>query len=124
MSIESSLINVLEGHAGLTALVSTRIYPDQLPDNPTLPAVVYQRVATMHDKASGKVPLRRVRFQIDVWSDRRLDTVNVGAQLHDVIDMQSASGIVAMFPEDDHDEFDADARLYRRRIDIYAWEHT
>jgi len=46
MSAESELYAALSGHAALTALVSTRIYPDAIPEDQPLPAVVYLVVLT------------------------------------------------------------------------------
>jgi hypothetical protein len=46
MSAETDLYAVLSGAAGVTALVSTRIYPDVVPEEATLPAIAYQRTST------------------------------------------------------------------------------
>ena len=42
--LEQALFTRLDGFAGLTSLVVSRIYPLILPQNPTLPAVTYQRI--------------------------------------------------------------------------------
>ncbi len=44
MTIESALYDRLAAAAGLTALVSTRIYPLQAPQGETAPYVVWQRI--------------------------------------------------------------------------------
>ncbi len=41
MSIESDLYSTLAAAAGVTALVSTRIYPGLAPENATVPYVLY-----------------------------------------------------------------------------------
>lgn len=41
MSAETELFAALVGAAGLSALVGDRIYPDAIPENKALPAVVY-----------------------------------------------------------------------------------
>ena len=41
MSAESELFAALAGSTGLSALVGDRIYPDAIPENKALPAVVY-----------------------------------------------------------------------------------
>lgn len=46
MSAESTLYGYLSGHAALTSLVSTRIYPDAMPEETAMPAVVFARLAT------------------------------------------------------------------------------
>lgn len=45
MIIEEALQAYLATVAGVTALISTRIYPEKLPQDPTLPAVKYDIVA-------------------------------------------------------------------------------
>lgn len=46
MSAETELYATLSGAAGVTALVSTRIYPDIIPQDADLPAIAYQRTGT------------------------------------------------------------------------------
>lgn len=46
MSAESELYAALSAHAPLSALVSTRIYPNALPEGCAYPAVTYTRTAT------------------------------------------------------------------------------
>ena len=46
MSAESALYAALSGLPGLTALVSTRIYPDVIPEDAAMPAVVTARTGT------------------------------------------------------------------------------
>lgn len=43
MSAESDLYSILAGSAGVTALVSTRIYPDALPEDAIYPAIAFVR---------------------------------------------------------------------------------
>lgn len=46
MAAEDALYTLLSGAAGVTALVSTRIYPDVLPEDCAYPAVVFARQST------------------------------------------------------------------------------
>ena len=45
MELEEGILAFLKTKTGLTALVSTRIYPDTLPPGTTYPAVVYEFVS-------------------------------------------------------------------------------
>lgn len=61
MSAESSLYSRLSAAAGVTALVSTRIYPDVIPEDAVLPAIAFQRAATdfintLHGTSLGSTP--------------------------------------------------------------------
>jgi hypothetical protein len=123
VSLESDLFTKLSTHGGLSALVGTRIYPNRLPDNPTLPACVYQRISTLNHLASGDVPLIRARMQIDCWSDSYVTAGNVAVQVHAALDMASSSGLEASIPEDEDDMYDTDAQLHRKRIDFFIWRN-
>lgn len=67
MSIEARLRSALIGHTGLAALVGTRVYPLQLPETPTLPALTYLRVSTipLQTRSTGATTYAQARFQID-----------------------------------------------------------
>ena len=68
MMLEEALYTYLTGYSALTALISTRVYPDLLPENVTLPAVCYQRVSTMPTQTrDGGSEIRMCRFQFDVF---------------------------------------------------------
>lgn len=121
MSIESDLRTFLLAQAAVSNLIGTRMYPQQLPDNPTLPAVVYTRISTRYELASGNVPAVRARIQLDCWDDNQVTAWDVAEAIHQVADFASPTGIEAIFPEDEDDGFDTDAQLYRRRIDVFAW---
>lgn len=122
MSAESSLVSHLVGHPGLAAIVGDRVYPSRIPDGGTTPCVVYQRISTSPVLASGSVPLRRSRFQLDAYADRYSSVVDVAAQLRAALDMAAPAGLVASVPDTEDDQYDTDAALHRRRIDYYIWE--
>ena len=46
MTVESDFYSLLSGNAGVTSKVSSRIYPDVLPENCTYPAIAFARVRT------------------------------------------------------------------------------
>lgn len=70
-TIEESIYSRLSGFAGLTALVSTRIYANQLPQNATLPAVTYSRISALRPSAMGEdTDIVKARFQFDCWCDQ------------------------------------------------------
>lgn len=45
MTLRTTIYARCTGHAGTAALVSTRVYPDRLPENVTYPALVYHRIS-------------------------------------------------------------------------------
>lgn len=67
--VEEHLYSRLSGFAGLTALISTRIYYVKMPSPTTLPALSYQKIFTEHvESMTGSSALCFATFQIDCWS--------------------------------------------------------
>lgn len=92
MSAESTVYSALSGHAPLVALVSTRIYPDAMPEKTIYPAVVYSRSATepirtIHGSivASAFIDLSvscwgKTRTQADAVADAAIDALEAAKQ--------------------------------------------
>ena len=75
-SIDTALYTRLGGFAGLTALVSTRIYPPPVPQNATYPCVSYSQVSGVRDYVMGNQSgLVQSRYQLDSWA-----TTSTGAR--------------------------------------------
>lgn len=66
MSAETAIYTRLTTHTGTAALIGTRCYPLLLPQKPTLPAVVYQRISSSGQ--IGTTDRRGVRFQFSCWA--------------------------------------------------------
>lgn len=63
--ISAALVTYLKAYAGLTALVSTRIYPVQLPDDRTIPAVTYHMQTSPRTHVCSYA---KPYFRITAWS--------------------------------------------------------
>ena len=73
MSAESTLYSILSTAAGVTALVSTRIYPDRVPEEKAAPYIGFERVgsepiSTLHGTTLGHI----VRIVVACWADTRI----------------------------------------------------
>ena len=80
--MESVVKTRLDTHSGLGALISDRIYGLVLPQNPTYPAVTYQRIDT--DPMEGMTQdhgITDVLFQVDVWAATYPSAKSVSAQV-------------------------------------------
>lgn len=64
MTIEEGLFSYLSTYAGLTSLVSTKIYPNVKPPQVALPVIVFQKISD--DRPSGPVS-GHYGLQIDVY---------------------------------------------------------
>lgn len=67
--LEEAIFARLKASTGVTGIVSTRIYPTRLPQNPTYPAVTYQRITGRSDfHQTGLSGMGEGRIQISCWT--------------------------------------------------------
>jgi len=79
MSAPADLRTYLLANAGVAALIGTRMYPDQLPQGATLPAVVYYRISGTYAESLGGVKAAGTcRVQLDAYAATRLAADAVG----------------------------------------------
>lgn len=98
MTLEEGLRTYTLAGSAVAALVGTRMYPRMLPQTPTLPALVFQRVDTrrLHDLA-GPDGLPRPRMQITCWATLPLGAANLAAVVRARLDgYRGAMGTVAV----------------------------
>lgn len=64
--VESAVRAVVIANAGVLALISTRVYPEKLPQNPTLPASIYTVLSDIpFDDISGQAGLYRAIVEFE-----------------------------------------------------------
>lgn len=74
MTIEAVIFTRLSTFAGLSALVATRVYPVNLPQDVAMPAISYRRINAARVSAMGvDTGLVRATFQFDCWSGGHAD---------------------------------------------------
>lgn len=129
MVIEEGLYAHLSGLAGLTALISNRIYPLKAPQDAIYPLVVIQRVSGprvySHDGASG---LAYPRFQISSWGRSAAEAKAVANQVR--IGMNGFKGTMgddvevdACFLATELDRYDPETERYGTLLDFIIWHH-
>jgi hypothetical protein len=87
LSLDESQYAYLSTYSGLTNLISTRLYPDRLPEEPTLPAVVYLRVSGRRlavQVGPGTGPA--VRMQYTVFATTRASARAIADQIIAALD--------------------------------------
>jgi hypothetical protein len=119
MVVEADLYDYLTDVAAIAALVSTRVYPLRLPQDASLPAVVYQRISgervRSHDGPSG---LGRGRFQISSWDDDYAGAKSLAEQIRYALDRSprytfgSLSNVSALLRME-LDDYDPQTGYYR-----------
>lgn len=122
MSMETSLVEHLENHAGMAALIGDRIYPRRMPDETELPCVVYQRIGTTPDVGLGAVLQRRARFRFTPWAKLATEVTDVAAQLKDALELtRIPPDIDRILPDNEADRYDNDALLYGQDLDFLVF---
>ena len=117
MSAETEVYAALSGHAGLTAIVAARIYPDVLPEKTTYPAVVFSRESTNPIRSiSGHYFGADVSLQIGCWGNTRTEADAAGTQAEAAL---IASG---MFPRGKNSGYDPETDLYASIIEVEILE--
>jgi len=116
MSAESDLYAALTARAALTALVSTRIFPDVIPEGCLLPAIVYQRASTAPVTTIGSVTVAEdIRFVITAWAETRTAADAVASE---IVPALASSGNPSV---DRSTGFDPECGLYAATVDVDWW---
>ena len=117
--IEATLYTRLSTFAGLTALVSTRIYPLICPQGVTYPAVTYQRISTMpREVAMGSDPgIARARIQVSAWGVTYSSVKAIADQIRLALERYNTTGIFGTFIIAENDLYDEEALKYGVAVD-------
>lgn len=129
--LEEGLYTYLTTFAGLTALISTRVYAFRIPQGGTLPCVTYQRISTprelSHDSAGIGNELAHPRFQFDAWATTYASAKAISDQLRSALNgHKSTTGSVTVngiLVQDERTSFEPETSLFRVSCDYVIW-HT
>ena len=119
----------LETVAGITALVSTRIYPRHLPrDTTTYPVLTHQLISNIHGHVlGGAAGITTATVQVDCWGLKLSDVETLAEAVRVALQgfMGSMGSVSVHFVsiENEHDQHEApkdasETWLYRRVIDV------
>ena len=87
MNVGQIIYGVLSAASGVTALVSTRIYPDMAPQNDTFPYIVFQKLQTKPtDTKEGVSKLDKILVQVDCYSNNYDNTHSLAAAVRTALD--------------------------------------
>ncbi len=124
MTVEEDLVRVLQVNAGVSALVSERIYALSLPQRVTLPAIRYQVISTSPEVAhNGPSGLQRNRIQLTVHAATYASAQAVAGALRRALD--GRKGLfgpgTCCFVTNDLADYDVDSRHFMRHVDVEPW---
>jgi hypothetical protein len=122
MIINDAIFAHLTHHAGLAALISLRCYPVRLPQEPTYPAVTYQRVSLVptysHD---GDSNLDRGRWQFSCWATTHTAAEAVAAQVRLALAVWRAAFSQPAFLENQVDFYEPETGVHHIPVDATLW---
>lgn len=101
------------------ALVSDRVYPMVLPQQPTMPAISYQQISNPV-ASEGTLELRQPRFQFNCFADTAIAARALANALVGQMRGWSSKSDSVIHANDEGwiDDYDDDAETYRVIIDI------
>ena len=124
MTIEEGLYSYLSTNVGVSALVSTRIYPGTLPQNWTAPAISFQRISGVRlRRLSGPVGRATPRIQIDCWADSYSGAKALAEAVRSAMDgyagLMGTTTVGSVVLETDIDFYEPDTNVYRVSMDYW-----
>ena len=131
ITIEEGLVYHLGHAAGVTALVSTRVYGSRIPQGATLPCITVSRISTprtiTHD-TSGSAGTAHARMQIDAWGELEATVKGITDAVRAALNgyrgtMGSGNTVTvqAAWVDDEQREFDPETGLWRSQSDFIIW---
>lgn len=124
MTLAADIFSALDGHGGLSALVSSRIYPITWPKSPTFPLVLYTDVSNPSEQSIDRtIHSHQQRVQFDGFETTFDDAETLAAQMQAAV-LAIASNSVTIYEvgqfagptitrESDADTEEEAAGLYR-----------
>lgn len=127
MSVESDFYAVISGYSTISDLVSDRVYPaGEAPHSPTLPYVVYERIATEPQSGIGGDfgGLERVDVAVDCFADLFDDAVAIAEAVCDAVDAETGANNFRGRCSGETDSFDSDLRVQRVSLQLILWHRS
>jgi hypothetical protein len=75
--IEQGIFSLLSTDSGVSSLAGTRIYPIELPEGATLPALVYKDVGGSSSPTLSTSGAQRLRLELDAYGNSFADAANL-----------------------------------------------
>lgn len=120
MAIGEDVYTELSGDAGLTALVSTRIYPAWLPQDTTMPAVSFSKISErVQNTIDGEVALRNHMYQFDVWADTYSEAHSIATAL---IAAMAAASLFKSYRLGQTELYEPEIDIHRVSVDYSLWQ--
>lgn len=121
-SLGAALFAALTEDDGVTALVETRIFPDEMPQAETVPALVYTVITDPKQSTLTSATLRSARVQIDAYARTSKEANAVQLEVERVIGaMHEPSPGLSAVQETARTFFDSLNRYHRVEMEFTIW---
>lgn len=120
MSIETDLLTILDGYAGLSALVSSRNYVINLPQQPDYPNTVSSFDRDIINNLSGESGIEHIELQVDCRDETYSGARAVAIQVKAAI--AAATNIKSLCIVDEDMPYDIDIDVYRVVLRFSCWQ--
>ena len=124
MSVETELYTLLTSESDITDLVGTAIYPYVIPQDVSLPAIVYQQIAGVPGyTADGQDNLTPYELQVTCWDNSYSDVRELATKTKAALTAYSGGNIDVIYitGEGDIPSLEGDRTRFGKRIDIRIW---
>lgn len=115
MSFQSDLYAAITAHPGLTALIGTRLYPNEAAQESPTPFIVYYEFATPREQTIDcTIAVSKPRIQYSIYGETFASALAVADQLRAALD---ATSYMVVY-EDERGNNEMTSALHRRDIDV------
>lgn len=109
-TLSNQIYTVLTASTLITSLTTSRIYPVIIPQNATLPHIVYNRVSGDRvNGLAGYLTAERPKYQIDIYSDSYEQARTLSGHVHTVLNASTLTVVLLS----DTDLYEDNVNQYR-----------
>ena len=120
MTVGEDVYTELSGNGALTDLVGTRIHPNWLPQDVSLPAVSFMQVSeTPQNILSGELALKNHRIQVDCWASSYSSAQDVAAA---VVTAIADATLFDSYRLGQQDVYEPAVDIHRVSMDFSIWQ--
>lgn len=123
MSIEADMKTYILTLTSITDIIGARIYYQKLPEDPILPAIVYNRISSTRSRThDGDSDLSKPRIQYSIWGSTPINVMALADAFED--EFKSFSGtagsstVYATIVENRLSMIDPESKFYHIPIDL------
>lgn len=122
--VNTTIFNMLTAHAGLLALIGSRVYRLKAPDDPSVPFIQFQRLNTSRPSTiDGQWGVVRALYIFNIYTDTHAACESIKAQLLDALQAKRGSfsgiDIQSILSDDEGDTVDDENGYYNAAMTFY-----